>query len=202
MDISQSNKISFGDDMLETIPSNIYLSKYSDYISTTLEITNSSIIINGNTGNTGNVLTCKGNTISWEPVTITSTGFTGTTGTISTTVSIPTTKSIILQNISSVNKYKINLCGTIVGIKDYLLIYVTVNGISCNTFNSSYPYYVQYITHSSISYISYTIIDTIDMSSSPLTIGSIAEIQIYIRCGSGIHTITSNHFNVSIEPVY
>jgi len=195
MNISQLNKISFGDDMLETNPSNIYLSKYSDNISTTLEITNSSIIINNNTGNTGDVLTSKGDTMLWEPITITSTGFTGITST-----STVHTKSITIQHSSNVNKYKITLCGTICGINNYVLIYFTVNGISCDTFNSTCFYYVPYVEHNSNFYNSYTIIDTIDMSLSPLIIGNNAEIQMYITNGSD-NSITNN-FNVSIEPVY
>ena len=71
-----SDKISVLDDnmlmsnqQIETEPSSIYLSKYSIDLSTstTLEITNSNIIINGDQGNTGDVLTSNGDTISWEP---------------------------------------------------------------------------------------------------------------------------------------
>jgi len=200
MNISQLSEKSLGDTMSETIPSSIYLSKYNDYISTTLEITHSNIIINGNTGNTGDVLTCNGDRLSWEPVTITGAGFTGVTETISTTA-VPYTKSITIQHISSVNKYKITLCGTISGINDYVLIYFTVNGISCDTFNSTCFYYVQCIAHNGNFYNSYTIIDTIDMSSSPLVGGYTAEIQMYITSGSG-NSNTTNNFNVSMEPVY
>lgn len=82
MNISQSSNISLGDTILETNPSNIYLSKYdlNNTSATSLEITCSNIIINGNQGNTGDVLTCNGDTMVWSPNLSGLTGPDGSTG--------------------------------------------------------------------------------------------------------------------------
>jgi hypothetical protein len=112
--------------------------------------------------------------------------------------------------ISPINKYKVSVCGNIIGVNDILELYIAVaNGatiVAGQTFNGSGSppqyFYVNNMSHAGGFYTSYNITDTVNMATAPFTTGSTANIYCYCRCVSGSHTITSNAFNVSIEPVY
>jgi hypothetical protein len=112
--------------------------------------------------------------------------------------------------ISPINKYKVSVCGNIIGVNDILELYLAVGNLAtvvpCQTFNGSGSppqyFYVNNMSHAGGFYTSYNITDTVNMSSAPFAFGGTANIYCYCRCVSGSHTITSNAFNVSIEPVY
>lgn len=109
--------------------------------------------------------------------------------------------------LSPINKYKITVCGNAIGVNDIMELYIGCgNGatvVSGATFGTSpYYYYANNMSHAGAYYTSYTITDTVSMSSAPFTVGSTANIYLYARCVSGSHTISTNAYNCSIEPVY
>jgi hypothetical protein len=107
--------------------------------------------------------------------------------------------------LSPINKYKITVCGNAIGVNDIMEMYISCgNGANVYggaTFGTN-PYYVNNMNHAGSYYTSYTITDIVDMSSSPFTIGGTANIYLYARCVTGSHTISTNAYNCSIEPVY
>lgn len=146
------------------------------------------------------------------------------TGTVSTTTTSIAVDNITAQDIagnvgipltvnsfvvSPIQKYKITISGTFSGVNDEVGLSIAVaNGatiVGGQTYNLGFPakpFVVKNNSFAGTNWTSYTICDTVVMTSVPFSQGQTAQIYLYALCNTGSHTVAEHSFMASIEPVY